>query len=169
MALEDGVEFMELLAPEELKDGRLICHVMKLGAPDKSGRRSPVDTGEIREIPADTVIAAVGERVDTALFESAGCAVSEKGLPVTDAGMKTSTDGVYAIGDARRGPATVVEGIADAMAAAYAIQNSEFIIHNYEKENSEINEGAYLFKKGRIAEDLSVMPDWRCLGCPTVC
>ena len=156
-----------------------------------------MDTGKIREIPADTVIAAVGERVDTALFESAGCAVSEKGLPVTDAGMKTSADGVYAIGDARRGPATVVEGIADAMAAAYAIQNSEFCdrrypnqdldgcsmgfvtqirdldksstIHNYEKENSEINEGAYLFKKGRIAEDLSVMPDWRCLGCPTVC
>ena len=197
MALEDGVEFMELLAPEELKDDRLICHVMELGAPDKSGRRSPVDTGEIREIPADTVIAAVGERVDTALFESAGCAVSEKGLPVTDAGMKTSADGVYAIGDARRGPATVVEGIADAMAAAYAIQNSEFCdrrypnqdldgcsmgfvtqirdldksstIHIYEKENSEINEEAYLFKKGRIAEDLSVMPDWRCLGCPTVC
>ena len=169
MALEDGVDFMELLAPEELKDGRLICHVMELGAPDKSGRRSPVDTGEVREIPADTVIAAVGERVDTALFEAAGCAISEKGLPVTDAGMKTSVNGVYAIGDARRGPATVVEGIADAMAAAYAIQNSEFIIHNYDKEPGDVNEDMYLFKKGRIAEDLTVMPDWRCLGCPTVC
>ena len=166
MALEDGVEFMELLAPEELKDGRLICHVMELGAPDKSGRRSPVDTGEIREIPADTVIAAVGERVDTALFESAGCAVSEKGLPVTDAGMKTSTDGVYAIGDARRGPATVVEGIADAMTAAAAIAGIRF--DSCEAENTAA-EGMYLFKKGRVAEDLAVMPDWRCLGCPTVC
>ena len=197
MALEDGVEFMELLAPEEVKDGQLICHVMELGAPDKSGRRSPVDTGEIQRIPADTVIAAVGERVDTALFEATGCVLSEKGLPVVDAGMKTGVDGVYAIGDARRGPATVVEGIADAMAAAYSIQNSEFCdrrypnqdldgcsmgfvtqirdldksstIHNYEKENSDADENMYLFKKGRVAEDLAVMPDWRCLGCPTVC
>ena len=166
MALEDGVEFMELLAPEELKDGQLVCHVMELGAPDKSGRRSPVDTGEVRLIPADTVIAAVGERVDTALFEAAGCAINEKGLPAVDAGMKTSVDGVYAIGDARRGPATVVEGIADAQAAAAAIAGIRF--DACEAENSAAEE-LYLFKKGRVAEDLTAMPDWRCLGCPTVC
>ena len=167
MALEDGVEFMELLAPEELKDGQLVCHVMELGAPDKSGRRSPVDTGEVRLIPADTVIAAVGERVDTALFEAASCAISEKGLPAVDAGMKTSVDGVYAIGDARRGPATVVEGIADAQAAAAAIAGIRF--DACEAENSAAPEEMYLFKKGRVAEDLTAMPDWRCLGCPTVC
>ena len=171
MALEDGVEFMELLAPEELKNGQLVCHVMELGAPDKSGRRSPVDTGEIREIPADTVIAAVGERVDTALFEGAGCIISEKGLPVVDAGMRTSAEGVYAIGDARRGPATVVEGIADARAAAESIQDSGFRIQDSGTgtEKNGVTEEMYLFKKGRVAEDLSVMPDWRCLGCPTVC
>lgn len=78
MALEDGVEFLELLAPEALQSGKLICHVMELGAPDAGGRRSPVDTGETREVPADTVIAAVGERVDPALFEAAGCALSER-------------------------------------------------------------------------------------------
>ena len=171
MALEDGVEFMELLAPEELKDGQLVCHVMELGAPDKSGRRSPVDTGEVRQIPADTVIAAVGERVDATLFESAGCQVSEKGLPVTDAGMRTSVEGIYAIGDARRGPATVVEGIADAIAAAESICNAQCIMHNAESgtRSSDVSEDMYLFKKGRVAEDLSAMPDWRCLGCPTVC
>ena len=167
MALEDGVEFMELLAPEQLQDGQLICHVMELGAPDSSGRRSPIDTGEIRRIPADTVIAAVGERVDTALFEAAGCEISEKGLPVVDAGMKTSVDGVYAVGDARRGPATVVEGIADAQAAAAAIAGIRF--DACEAENSAAPEDSYLFKKGRIAEDLTADPDWRCLGCPSVC
>ena len=167
MALEDGVEFMELLAPEQLQDGQLICHVMELGAPDSSGRRSPIDTGEIRRIPADTVIAAVGERVDTALFEAAGCEISEKGLPVVDAGMKTSVDGVYAVGDARRGPATVVEGIADAQAAAAAIAGIRF--DACEAENSAAPEDSYLFKKGRISEDLTADPDWRCLGCPSVC
>ena len=39
MALDDGVEFMELLAPKGVKEGVLSCEVMKLGAPDGSGRR----------------------------------------------------------------------------------------------------------------------------------
>ena len=167
MALEDGVEFMELLAPERLQDGKLICHVMELGAPDESGRRSPVDTGEIRKIPANTVIAAVGEQVDTALFEAAGCEISAKGRPVTDKGMKTSAEGVYAIGDARRGPATVVEGIADAMAAAAAIQQSESDLQDAEARG--LGEELYLYKKGQVSLEPANVPDWRCLGCPTVC
>ena len=175
-ALEDGVEFMELLAPERLEDGQLVCHVMELGAPDGSGRRSPVDTGEIRMIPADTVIAAVGEQIDSALFEAAGCAMDDRGRPVVDAGMRTSVEGVYAIGDARRGPATVVEGIADAQAAAETIWMASPDFSSLASLQGEdapaapsMDEGKYLFKKGRIAEDPSVMPDWRCLGCPAVC
>ena len=169
MALEDGVEFMELLAPERLENGKLICHVMELGAPDASGRRSPVDTGEIKTIPADTVIAAVGEQVDTALFEAAGCEIDAKGRPVADEGMKTSVEGVYAIGDARRGPATVVEGIADAWAATVAIAGVPALAAFRSPDETSLAEELYLFKKGRIAEDVSTEPDWRCLGCPSVC
>ena len=166
-ALEEGVEFMELLAPEELKDGQLTCHVMELGAPDESGRRSPVDTGRVIRIPADTVIAAVGERVDMELFETAKCEIDVKGRPVTDSEMKTCVEGVYIIGDARRGPATVVEAITDAQVAATAIGGIRF--NRYTGENTAISEDMYLFKKGRIAEDNTGIPDWRCLGCPTVC
>ena len=170
MALADGVEFMELLAPEALEDGELICRVVKLGAPDASGRRSPVETEEIRKVPADTVIAAIGKQVDTALFEAAGCETDAKGRPVTDGGMRTSVAGIYAIGDARRGPATIVEGIADARAAAERIIQGDLPIDSLTAAaDSETDEGMYLFKKGRIAEDLSAEPDWRCLGCPTVC
>ena len=167
MALEDGVEFMELLAPDRLEGGRLICQVMQLGEPDASGRRSPVATGEVRDIPADTVIAAVGERVETALFEQAGCAIDVKGRPVADDGMRTSVAGVYAVGDARRGPATVVEGIADAAKAAASIAGIDF--DAYAAENCAASEEKYLYKKGRVAEDTSAVPDWRCLGCPSVC
>jgi len=169
MALEDGVEFMELLAPERLQDGKLICHVMELGAPDESGRRSPVDTGKIQEIPADTVIAAVGEQVDTALFEAAGCEISAKGRPVTDKGMKTSVEGVYAIGDARRGPATVVEGIADAMVAAEDICREDRGAFRSPPESPSADESLYLYKKGQVSLEPANVPDWRCLGCPTVC
>ena len=70
LALEDGVEFRELLAPVGVKDGVLTCHEMELGAPDATGRRTPVDTGRVVEVPACTVITAVGEKVDTALYLS---------------------------------------------------------------------------------------------------
>jgi putative selenate reductase len=81
--------------------------------------------------------------------------------------MKTSVDGVYAIGDARRGPATVVEGIADAQAAAASICGVRF--DGREKENRAVSEDLYLYKKGQIGEEPASVPDWRCLGCPTVC
>ena len=167
MALEDGVEFLELLAPDHLEGNELVCHVMALGEPDASGRRSPVDTGKLRRVPADTVIAAVGERVDTRLFEAAGCALDDKGRPVTDQDMRTTVPGVYAVGDARRGPATVVEGIADAMAAAAAISGAD--VTGDEADSGALSDDLYRYKKGRIADEPVELPDWRCLGCSQVC
>ena len=64
LALADGVEFCELLAPKALNGAVLTCDVMELGEPDASGRRSPVATGETVELPATTVICAVGEGID---------------------------------------------------------------------------------------------------------
>ena len=55
---------MELLAPIGVENGQLKCSVMELGEADESGRRAPVDTGKVEYVPADTVIAAVGENID---------------------------------------------------------------------------------------------------------
>ena len=44
MAIDDGVEFAELLAPVKLENGELICRKMQLGDYDASGRRSVVET-----------------------------------------------------------------------------------------------------------------------------
>ena len=43
LAVEDGVRFLELVAPVEQKDGKLVCEKMKLGDPDEKGRRSVAD------------------------------------------------------------------------------------------------------------------------------
>ena len=117
LALADGVEFAELAAPARQADGVLTCEKMVLGAPDSSGRRSPVASGEFFDIPCDLVISAVGEQVDSALLTANGVEVDKKGRPA----FETNVEGVYAAGDARRGPATVVEGIADAAAFAEAV------------------------------------------------
>ena len=100
MAIEDGVEFAELLAPVKLENGELICRKMQLGDYDASGRRGVVETEEIVKIAADTVIAAVGEKVPGAFYEANGIAVDEKKRPVVDHNtLETSVKGVYVAGD----------------------------------------------------------------------
>lgn len=167
LAIEDGVEFLELLAPVGAENGTLKCSVMELGAPDASGRRSPVDTGRTEEYPADTIIAAIGETIDTSLYAELGVEMDEKGRPVVDANMMTTEAGVYAVGDSRRGPATVVEAIADSAKAAAAIAGISY--DKYAEENIAADEKLYTAKKGVQSRDTSKTPDDRCLGCPTVC
>ena len=167
LAIEDGVEFLELLAPVGAENGTLKCSVMELGAPDASGRRSPVDTGRTEEYPADTIIAAIGETIDTTLYAELGVEMDAKGRPVVDANMMTTEAGVYAVGDSRRGPATVVEAIADSAKAAAAIAGISY--DKYAEENVAADEKLYTVKKGVQSRDISKTPDDRCLGCPTVC
>ena len=166
-AVEDGVLFRELLSPVGWKDGKLECSVMKLGEPDEGGRRSPVDTGRKELIECDSVITAVGERVDYSLLEGAGAAFDEKGRPVTDENCMSSVKGLYIIGDCRRGPATVVKGIADAMAAASLIAGIDF--GTFEKENGADDVSRCLEKKGVLSDACGSLPEKRCLGCATVC
>ena len=123
LALEDGVEFRELLTPASLSGGKLICRRTALGEPDSSGRRQPVETGEIEEVEADTVIGAVGEKVDRAFYQANGLAVDGGGKPLVREGSWESVNvpEVYIIGDGLSGPATVAEAIACAQGAAASI------------------------------------------------
>ena len=162
LAMADGVKFLELVSPVEQKDGKLLCRKMKLGEPDESGRRSPVDTGETVEIPCDTVISAVGERVDDDELAAYGIHVGEKGRP----SFATNLPGVYTAGDVFRGPATVVEGIADA--AAFA---EEVVGHAHEAaipEKAIPSRESCIAKKGVLCESAKREGD-RCLVCNTVC
>ena len=164
LALQDGVVFAELAAPVAQADGVLKCEQMKLGEADASGRRSPVGTGEFFTVPCDLVISAVGEQVDDALMSANGIELDKKGRPA----FKTNVEGVYAAGDATRGPATVVEGIADAARFAEEVIGAA---HTY-----EIPAAAYITKADAIAKKGTLLMSKdaccegkRCLQCHTVC
>jgi putative selenate reductase len=164
LAMADGVAFAELAAPRQQADGMLVCEKMVLGEADASGRRSPVGTGELFRIPCDLVVSAVGELVDEALLRANGIDLDEKGRPA----FETNVDGVYAAGDARRGPATVVEGIADAAAFAEAVIGQPY---TYEiPEEAYETKAAAITKKGilRMSGADRCEGD-RCLQCATVC
>ena len=123
-AMEEGVKFEFLTAPLSLKkaeDGSLLlgCQRMQLGDADASGRRTPVPVpGSDFEIPADTVIAAIGQRT----VVPANMAASKRGIEVNPADLKCpGAAPVFAAGDCVSGPATVVEALAAGRKAAISI------------------------------------------------
>ena len=164
LAIADGVDFAELASPLRQDAGVLVCERMRLGQADSSGRRTPEPTGETLTIPCDLVISAVGEQVDDALFKSNGIELDSKGRP----GFQTNLDGVYAAGDAQRGPATVVEGIADAMRFAEAVTGHP---HVYQiPEEARITYTDACQKKGYLSQSGCITCEGnRCLQCSTVC
>ena len=180
LALADGVEIKELLAPESFSGGVLCCELMRLGGYDSSGRRTIEGTGEKLDLPFDTVIGAVGARADTGQFTGNGIALNEKGYAKVSAANESSVPGVYIAGDCRAGPATVVRAIADGKTAAADILsklelNADFSAGPEEPGRgfggrSAADIGDLCFKKGVITEAKKDNTDaYRCLSCQTLC
>jgi heterodisulfide reductase subunit A-like polyferredoxin len=128
-AEEEGIKLHFLLAPREIrgKSGKvneLVCSKMRLGPPDDSDRRRPIPiSGQTESIPADVIISALGQEVDTALVDAEGGKLDMvKGLvkadPVT---LETSIPGVFAGGDLVGAGGYVVHAIAHGHAAAQSI------------------------------------------------
>lgn len=167
MAVEDGVEFRELLSPVRQKDGELVCKVMKLGDYDASGRRGVVETDEEVSVPADTVIAAVGEKVPADFYTANGINVNERGRAlVNEETLETNCPGIYCIGDGLNGPATVVEGIRDGRKAAEAIVGAS-LARDFDKM---ADEAKVYDRRGVLAlQKEGEVETSRCLGCSTIC
>ncbi len=168
LALEDGVEFQELLNPVSLKDGKLVCKKCVLGAPDASGRRASVETDELVTIPCSLLVSAIGEKVVASDFTDNGIVLTERGaVKVNPETLETSEKNVFVIGDANRGPATVVEAIADARKVADAIVGKYAVTV---PEEAKACQGNCLAKQGSLAVyDSAGRETERCLACSTIC
>jgi putative selenate reductase len=171
LAMEDGVIFRELLQPISHKEGKLLCSVMTLGERDASGRRSPIPTEKTVIIPADTLIEAVGENVDSDLFTDNNIFVDHKGRAVTcRKSYETNIKGVYVAGDARCGPRTVVEAIADARRVADHIAFREGLCKSNDLEKNMRDTDRLRLKKGNIIFCESPEKESeRCLECGVLC
>ena len=167
LALEDGVEFKELLSPIRLEGGKLICQVMKLSEMDQSGRRGITETNEQVEVPADLVIAAVGEKVPSAYYQKNGLDVTERGAAAVNAEtLESSRKGVYVVGDGLYGPATVVEAIRDAKQAAEAILQTAI----GDGRTPDISDEQIYDRKGSLAVQYQEKEEGsRCLACGNIC
>lgn len=126
-AIEEGVTFKFLTNPSEIigENGRVKAvklQVMELGEPDASGRRAPVAVeGLFETIEVDSVISAIGQRVNVSGFEA--IQLNSRGIIEADENsMKTNIEGVFAAGDAvNKGADIAIAAIAEANKAAIAI------------------------------------------------
>ncbi len=172
LALIEGVKFLELTAPHSHKGGVLTCQKMKLGEKDKTGRQSPVPTDEFVTLEIDTVIGAIGERVDTTVCEKNGIEVVNGKIKANENG-ETSVKNVFIGGDASRGPSTIVEAMADGLAFANEVmkreKGCELPLKSFEDMAGE-NYDALSAKKAVLCHTLEAGSEAkRCLECNYVC
>ncbi|MCE5342249.1 MAG: putative selenate reductase subunit YgfK [Eubacteriales bacterium] len=161
LALLEGITLRELLSPVSLADGQLVCEEMRLGAPDESGRRSPEPTGETLTLPCDTLVAALGEKPDPALLLENGVTLDVRGRTTA----RKQSERIYVLGDALRGPATVVEAIADAQATA-----EDILAIHAEAYHPGATAEELLSRRGEPMDAGAPENEFaRCMGCDKVC
>ena len=126
-ALNNGIHFLILAQPVKYNgNGRLesiSCRRTHLGAPDASGRRRPEEIpGSEFEIEVDLAVEALASKPEKGLRELSGLSWNSASLvEISDETLQTSLPWVYSGGDIARGPALVVEAVADGKKAAQAI------------------------------------------------
>jgi NADH-quinone oxidoreductase subunit F len=133
-AEEERVRFHYLVSPlaVEGRDDRvagLRCERLRLendqGRPefDGSARKRPFPVpGSEFVLDVDLVILAIGQKVEQPSLEGEGVSLNRDGTIIADPrSFETSRRGVFAIGDAVLGPASVVEAVGQANKAARAV------------------------------------------------
>jgi len=129
-AKEEGIDFRFLTNPlRYLGDEKGVvkqveCLKMKLGAPDVSGRRSPMPVkGSEFIINVDQVIVAIGNTPNPIISRTTpGLKTKKYGEIEVDQDGRTSLPGVFAGGDVVTGAATVITAMAAGRQAARAIE-----------------------------------------------
>ena len=127
-AMEEGVQFKFLTNPAEIisENGhvkQVKLQVMELGEPDASGRRSPVPVeGKFEILDVDTIIAAIGQKVDPSGFE---VELNRKGIIAADEStFRTNLEDVFAVGDAtNKGAGIAIAAIGEANKAAAVVDS----------------------------------------------
>ena len=129
-AIAEGCRLLELRTPVRIESDEngnvkaLVVKPMKVGRYDASGRPKsfPAQKDEIA-LPADIVVGAIGQEIDSEVFEKAGVSVLWKKLNTDETMAVEGMEGVFAGGDSVTGPSTVINAIAQGRVAAANIDN----------------------------------------------
>lgn len=135
-AMQEGVEMMTLQAPDhiEVENGQAVALYTQpqFIGPVKRGRPAPQKADKpLVRVPADVVLIAVGQDIESAPFEEAGMQADRTYFEADD-GLKSvgSLDNVFVGGDCQVGPKTVIIAIGAGKVAARNID--DFLGFNHE-------------------------------------
>ena len=125
-AIAEGAEILTLQAPLRIEANEagnvaaLWTQPQVIGEVDAMGRPRPTTADvEPKRIPADLIIVAIGQGIETHGFEQIGVKIQRGGTLLADASTQLpDVEGVFAGGDCVTGPATVIRAIAAGKAAA---------------------------------------------------
>lgn len=122
-AKADGVQFRVFQAPVELREDGVVFRDCENVDPGDGGRVvTRIIEGTDHFVPCDTLITAISEKPDFALFEGSGARIGEDGWPVLSPDQRVEgLPNVWVAGDFCLGPKSVVEAVASARTAVNAI------------------------------------------------
>jgi NADPH-dependent glutamate synthase beta subunit-like oxidoreductase len=115
-AVEEGVKLKWLTTIKEAESEAIIVEKMELDA-----EGFPQPTGEFETMPADSVVLALGQDVDTSVLESVTDLQVDRGVVKVGADMMTHHAGVFAGGDMVGGDRTVTVAVGHGKKGARAI------------------------------------------------
>ena len=141
-AIAEGAEVLTLHAPLKIEANEaghavaLWAQPQIIGEIDKQGRPRPNTAAvEPLRIPADTIIVAIGQGIETHGFEQTGIKIQRGGTLLADSSTQLpDMEGVFAGGDCVTGPATVIRAIAAGKAAAANIDEYLGFHHEIKSE-----------------------------------
>lgn len=126
-AIEEGVQFKFLCAPVELigENGKVTAvkvELMELGEADEKGRRKAVGTGKYELIEVDSVISAIGQKVELGGIAPEGMTFNKNGTVIADpVTLQTAQSDIFVGGDALTGPKFAIDAIAAGREAAESL------------------------------------------------
>ena len=135
-ALAEGAELLTLQAPVRIEADEnghataLWVQPQIIGPVGRDGRPRPnkADCPEVR-IPADLILVAIGQGVETHYFEEGGVPVRRGSFLAEEDSSLDTQEGVFAGGDCVTGPATAIRAIAAGKVAAANID--EYLGYNH--------------------------------------
>lgn len=178
-AKEEGVKFLFQHKPVEVieKDGKV------------AGLRC-----ENADVECDTIIAAIGQKVDLSTFDKEGITLTDKGSIICDpVTLQTTQSDVFSAGDAYTGPKFAIDAIAGGREAAesmhrsvhkgtsltlarnlrkfYELNKEDIVLTTYDNSSRQVNDKiAENFKTNKcdiktFTEEQIKKEAARCLGC----
>ena len=160
---DEGVQFLLMASPVEICDSKtdgsrlkLELIRMKLGEPDKRGKRHPEPIpGSTNILNVDSIVTSLGQRAVRGKLKGGEI---EESIGLKSNGMimanvrssQTNIDGVFAGGDAVNGPKSVIQAV---VSARRAVANIHAYVMDTTKEPAD---SRFNFSRGKAFDDVDL-------------